>query len=88
MGSKSASKKCMTDAGVSCVPGYHGDDQSFETISAECEKMGYPVMLKAVMGGGGKGMRVCLTAEDLPERLEACRRCVPSPLHLTISFNG
>lgn len=74
MGSKSASKEVMTAAGVSCVPGYHGDDQSFETLSAECEKMGYPVMLKAVMGGGGKGMRVCRSAEDLPAQLDACRR--------------
>jgi 3-methylcrotonyl-CoA carboxylase alpha subunit len=74
MGSKSASKEVMTDAGVSCVPGYHGEDQSFETISSECEKMGYPVMLKAVLGGGGKGMRICRSAEELPDRLDACRR--------------
>ncbi|RHY61190.1 hypothetical protein DYB38_000842 [Aphanomyces astaci] len=54
MGSKSASKDIMIAAGVPVTPGYHGDDQSFERIKAESAKIGYPVLLKAVLGGGGK----------------------------------
>ncbi len=74
MGSKSASKKLMTDAGVPVVPGYHGDDQSIKTLTEQAKKTGYPVMLKAVSGGGGKGMRIVLKEEDFPEALEACKR--------------
>jgi len=56
MGSKSASKHIMLNAGVPCVPGYHGDNQDTAFLAAEAAKTGYPIMLKAVLGGGGKGM--------------------------------
>jgi len=74
MGSKSASKIIMLNAGVPCVPGYHGEDQSDETLFREAEKTGYPIMLKAVSGGGGKGMRIVWKPEDFMEALEGCRR--------------
>ncbi|MFT5484188.1 MAG: 3-methylcrotonyl-CoA carboxylase alpha subunit, partial [Halieaceae bacterium] len=57
MGSKSAAKQIMESAGVPLVPGYHGDDQSPDTLRAAANAMGYPVLLKATAGGGGKGMR-------------------------------
>ncbi|KAG9411822.1 hypothetical protein AC1031_017448 [Aphanomyces cochlioides] len=74
MGSKSASKDIMIAAGVPVTPGYHGDDQSFERIKAEAAKIGYPVLLKAVLGGGGKGMRIVDREEDLKDNMEACVR--------------
>jgi len=55
MGSKSASKIIMTAANVPVVPGYHGDNQSMKSLKHEAEKVGYPIMI-AVLGGGGKGM--------------------------------
>ena len=72
MGSKSASKEIMIAAGVPVTPGYHGADQSVERFQKEAEEMGFPVILKAVMGGG-KGMRIVHKAEDLAENLEMCR---------------
>lgn len=74
MGSKSASKDIMIAAGVPVTPGYHGEDQSFETLQAEAQKIGYPVLIKAVLGGGGKGMRIVDDEKDLKESLEACQR--------------
>jgi 3-methylcrotonyl-CoA carboxylase alpha subunit len=74
MGSKSASKDIMIAAGVPVTPGYHGEDQSFETLQSEARKIGYPVLLKAVLGGGGKGMRIVDEEKDLKEALEACQR--------------
>ena len=74
MGDKAASKHIMITAEVPCTGGYHGDDQALETIASESEKIGYPVMLKAVLGGGGKGMRIVERAEDLPAKLESCQR--------------
>lgn len=53
MGSKSESKIIMEAANVPCTPGYHGEDQSLERLKKEAEAIGFPVMLKAVMGGGG-----------------------------------
>lgn len=50
----------MIAAGVPVTPGYHGEDQSFETLSAEADKIGYPVLIKAVLGGGGKVRPVSL----------------------------
>jgi 3-methylcrotonyl-CoA carboxylase alpha subunit len=64
MGSKSASKAIMLAAGVPCVPGYHGDDQSVETLKREAKKVGFPVLIKAVKGGGGKGMKIVWAAPD------------------------
>ncbi|ALS98331.1 acetyl/propionyl/methylcrotonyl-CoA carboxylase subunit alpha [Lacimicrobium alkaliphilum] len=74
MGSKSAAKKIMEAAGVPLVPGYHGDDQSPETLKAEADKMGYPVLLKAAAGGGGKGMRQVHKAEEFEQALAAAKR--------------
>ena len=58
MGSKSASKNIMIDANVPVTPGYHGENQDPEFLKKTADEMGYPVMLKAVLGGGGKGMRM------------------------------
>ena len=58
MGSKSAAKTLMAKAGVPLVPGYHGDDQSPAMLAREAEKIGYPVLIKATSGGGGKGMKI------------------------------
>ncbi len=74
MGSKSAAKTIMSEAGVSVVPGYHGDDQSTGKIKNAAEKIGYPVLLKAVAGGGGKGMRVVRSAEEFDQACAAARR--------------
>ena len=64
MGSKSAAKEIMAKAGVPLVPGYHGDDQSDALLSKESERIGYPQLLKAAYGGGGKGMRVVWKAGE------------------------
>ncbi|EJC98821.1 uncharacterized protein FOMMEDRAFT_114069 [Fomitiporia mediterranea MF3/22] len=74
MGSKSESKDIMTSAGVPCVPGYHGTDQSPSRLQSEASQIGYPVLIKAVMGGGGKGMRIVHSAADFPDALESARR--------------
>ena len=65
MGSKSASKNIMEAAGVPCTPGYHGEAQDFDTLRAEADRIGYPIMIKAVLGGGGKGMRIVRDAASL-----------------------
>ncbi len=74
MGSKSAAKRIMEEAGVPLVPGYHGDDQDPELLRAAAEDMGYPVLLKATAGGGGKGMRQVWSAGEFDEALAAARR--------------
>ncbi|XP_077389285.1 methylcrotonoyl-CoA carboxylase subunit alpha, mitochondrial [Festucalex cinctus] len=74
MGIKSTSKHIMSAAGVPIIGGYHGDDQSNERLQAEAEKIGYPVMIKAVRGGGGKGMRIARSDSDFLEQLESARR--------------
>ena len=74
MGSKSAAKSIMEHAGVPLVPGYHGEDQNPELIRQTAEAMGYPVLLKAVAGGGGRGMRQVWSAEEFDEALAAARR--------------
>jgi 3-methylcrotonyl-CoA carboxylase alpha subunit len=74
MGSKSASKDIMMAAGVPVTPGYHGEDQSIDTLSREARAIGFPVLIKAVLGGGGKGMRIVEAEEDLVEAVEACKR--------------
>ncbi len=58
MGSKAAAKTLMEQAGVPLVPGYHGDEQDTATLTAAAERIGYPVLIKASAGGGGKGMRI------------------------------
>ena len=74
MGSKSAAKEIMAKAGVPLVPGYHGDDQSDALLSKESERIGYPQLLKAAYGGGGKGMRVVWKAEEFTDALASARR--------------
>ena len=74
MGSKSAAKALMETAGVPLVPGYHGEAQDFETFRAACERIGYPVLLKATAGGGGKGMKVVEDVSQLAEALASAQR--------------
>ena len=74
MGSKSASKDIMIAAGVPCTPGYHGAEQDAAFLQAQAAEMGYPVMIKAVLGGGGKGMRIVMSEKEFLPALEACRR--------------
>src|SRR5690606_9006414 len=74
MGSKSAAKALMEDAGVPLVPGYHGEAQDVETFRAAAERIGYPVLLKAAAGGGGKGMKVVEAEDQLAETLDSARR--------------
>ncbi|WP_067489802.1 acetyl/propionyl/methylcrotonyl-CoA carboxylase subunit alpha [Erythrobacter sp. CCH5-A1] len=74
MGLKDAAKQLMRSAGVPVTPGYDGSDQSVERLTAEAEAIGYPVLIKAVAGGGGKGMRKVDAPEDFVAALESCRR--------------
>jgi 3-methylcrotonyl-CoA carboxylase alpha subunit len=74
MGSKSAAKQIMSTAGVPLLPGYHGDEQDPALLLAEAEKIGFPVLLKAVAGGGGKGMRRVDSADHFQEELDAAGR--------------
>lgn len=73
MGDKSRSKEIMTDAGVPCIPGYHGAEQDPNHLASEAEKIGFPVLLKAVKGGGGKGMRIARTAEEFQQQLDSAK---------------
>ena len=74
MGSKSAAKKIMESAGVPLVPGYHGDDQDEATLKQASDAMGYPVLLKAAAGGGGKGMRQVWKESEFSAALSAAKR--------------
>lgn len=74
MGSKSAAKALMEVAGVPLVPGYHGEDQDLETFRLAAERIGYPVLLKATAGGGGKGMKVVEDVSQLAEALASAQR--------------
>lgn len=74
MGSKSAAKAIMADAGVPLVPGYHGSDQHDATLLREAIDIGFPLLIKAAMGGGGKGMRVVEGPEQLKEAINSARR--------------
>src|SRR5690606_27164396 len=74
MGGKSEAKALMEKAGVPLVPGYHGDNQDEKFLAAEADKIGYPVLIKASAGGGGKGMRVVETAVDFAEALAGAKR--------------
>jgi 3-methylcrotonyl-CoA carboxylase alpha subunit len=73
MGSKAESKALMQKAGVPLVPGYHGEDQSDATLIAEAARIGFPVLVKASAGGGGKGMKVAESAAALEEALALAR---------------
>ncbi|MEM6683789.1 MAG: biotin carboxylase N-terminal domain-containing protein [Pseudomonadota bacterium] len=72
MGLKDAAKDLMDKAGVPIVPGYNGEDQSAERLKAAADEIGYPVMIKAVAGGGGKGMRIVADATSFADQLTAC----------------
>ncbi|WP_149535896.1 acetyl-CoA carboxylase biotin carboxylase subunit [Siccirubricoccus phaeus] len=74
MGSKAESKALMARAGVPLVPGYHGEDQDPSLLAAEAGRIGFPVLIKASAGGGGKGMRVVERAEEFAAALEGARR--------------
>ncbi|TCP58653.1 3-methylcrotonoyl-CoA carboxylase alpha subunit [Rhodovulum bhavnagarense] len=73
MGLKDAAKALMEQAGVPVVPGYHGDNQDDDHLAGAAEAIGYPVLIKAVAGGGGKGMRKVAGAADFPAALQAAR---------------
>ncbi|KAG7199542.1 hypothetical protein KM043_014153 [Ampulex compressa] len=73
MGIKNTSKAIMTKAGVPIIEGYHGEDQSNETLLLEAKKIGFPLMIKAIRGGGGKGMRIALKESEFTEALESAR---------------
>ena len=68
MGNKAAAKRRMLEAGVPCVPGYQGGDQSDATLAREAERIGFPVMVKAAAGGGGRGMRLVAAKKELARR--------------------
>jgi 3-methylcrotonyl-CoA carboxylase alpha subunit len=74
MGLKDAAKRLMDEAGVPTTPGYLGDDQDPGRLRSESDAIGYPVLIKAVAGGGGKGMRRVNAAEDFADMLASCKR--------------
>ena len=99
MALKGAAKARMAAAGVPVTPGYHGDDQNPEHLLREAARIGYPVLIKAVAGGGGKGMRRVDAPEDFPDALASAQReaqsafadakvlietCVATPRHVEI----
>ena len=103
MGNKAGAKQIMQAAGVPCVPGYQGADQSDAAILIEAGKIGYPVMIKAVAGGGGRGMRLVKDAASFPDALRSARseaagafgdptvileRAIVDPRHIEIQVFG
>ena len=73
MGNKAAAKRLMIEAGVPCVPGYQGADQSDATLATEAQRIGFPIMAKAAAGGGGRGMRLIARAEDFADAVSTAR---------------
>ena len=73
MGNKAGAKTLMQAAGVPCIPGYQGDDQGEDRLAAEAARIGFPVMIKATAGGGGRGMRLVPSAKEFPELLRSAR---------------
>ena len=69
MGNKARAKALMEAAGIACVPGYRGSDQSDDKLLAEGRRIGFPLMVKAAAGGGGRGMRLVTSADDLSNAL-------------------
>ncbi|MGO4711420.1 acetyl-CoA carboxylase biotin carboxylase subunit [Bradyrhizobium sp. 2TAF24] len=103
MGDKAAAKDFMAKAGVPCVPGYQGADQSDATLAAEAARIGFPVMIKATAGGGGRGMRLVPDAASLPDLLRSAKsearsafgdatvileRAIVDPRHIEIQVFG
>ncbi|NMG14448.1 acetyl/propionyl/methylcrotonyl-CoA carboxylase subunit alpha [Aromatoleum bremense] len=74
MGSKSEAKKLMEAAGVPLTPGYHGDNQEPGFLHEQADRIGYPVLIKAAAGGGGKGMRLVEKSDDFEAALASCKR--------------
>ena len=74
MGDKSESKRIMIEAGVPCVPGYHGPNQDEKFLLEEAKKIGFPLLVKAVLGGGGKGMKLVKSADEFLEQLASAKR--------------
>lgn len=73
MGDKARSKEIMTEAGVPCVPGYHGSEQSLEALQSHARDVTFPVLLKSVKGGGGKGMRIVRSEDEFAAQLTSAR---------------
>ncbi|WP_449045644.1 ATP-binding protein [Paracoccus versutus] len=73
MGLKDAAKALMAEAGVPVVPGYHGENQDADHLQAQADRIGYPLLIKAVAGGGGKGMRLVERAGDFPAALQSAQ---------------
>ena len=103
MGNKAGAKAIMQKAGVPCVPGYQGEDQSDATMLEEAKRIGFPVMIKAVAGGGGRGMRLVKEAAAFPDALRSARseaqgafgdptvileRAIVEPRHIEIQVFG
>ncbi|MDP1865182.1 MAG: acetyl-CoA carboxylase biotin carboxylase subunit [Bradyrhizobium sp.] len=103
MGNKAGAKEIMLAAGVPCVPGYQGADQSDAVMLAEANRIGFPVMIKAVAGGGGRGMRLVADATAFPDALRSARseaqgafgdptvileRAIADPRHIEIQVFG
>jgi geranyl-CoA carboxylase alpha subunit len=103
MGNKAGAKDIMQKAGVPCVPGYQGADQSDAVMLTEARKIGFPVMIKAVAGGGGRGMRLVPDASAFPDALRSARseaqgafgdptvileRAIVDPRHIEIQVFG
>lgn len=103
MGNKAGAKDIMERAGVPCVPGYQGDDQSDAVMLAQAKKVGFPIMIKAVAGGGGRGMRLVPDAAAFPDALRSARseaqgafgdgtvileRAIVNPRHIEIQVFG
>jgi 3-methylcrotonyl-CoA carboxylase alpha subunit len=74
MGSKSSAKAAMAAVGVPVAPGYHGDEQTLDRLRAEAERVGFPLIIKASAGGGGKGMQVVRSAAEVPAAIESAQR--------------
>lgn len=74
MGSKSAAKAIMAEAGVPLVPGYHGDEQDEARLAGEAERIGFPLLVKASAGGGGRGMRIVRALSEFDAALKAAKR--------------
>jgi geranyl-CoA carboxylase alpha subunit len=103
MGNKAGAKTLMQAAGVPCVPGYQGEGQSDAAMLRQAERIGFPVMIKAVAGGGGRGMRLVAEAGDFPDALRSARseakaafgdaavileRAIADPRHIEIQVFG
>ncbi|MBM08423.1 MAG: 3-methylcrotonyl-CoA carboxylase [Magnetovibrio sp.] len=74
MGSKNLAKMIMEKANIPIVPGYYGKDQSLKKLKSKADQIGYPILLKAILGGGGKGMRVVFSESELANSIEAVKR--------------